>query len=78
MPKPAKFDNGNKLSKQEYSFRVKNQPVNKSLYAKVKNEAKRKFKKYPSSKRNGACQVAVKHSEERECQNVYGLSSLNL
>ena len=33
MPKPAKFDNGNKLSKQEYSFRVKNQPVNKSLYA---------------------------------------------
>ena len=48
MPKPAKFDNGNKLSKQEYLFRVKNQPVNKSLYAKVKNEAKRKFKTYPS------------------------------
>ena len=52
MPKPAKFDNGNKLSKQEYSFRVKNQPVNKSLYAKVKNEAKRKFKKYPSAYAN--------------------------
>ena len=52
MPKPAKFDNGNKLSKQEYSFRVKNQPVNKSLYAKVKNEAKKKFKTYPSAYAN--------------------------
>jgi len=52
MSKPAKFDNGNKLSEQEYSFRVKNQPVNKSLYAKVKNEAKRKFKKYPSAYAN--------------------------
>ena len=81
MPKPAKFDNGNKLSKQEYSFRVKNQPVNKSLYAKVKNEAKRKFKKYPSAyankwivkeykKRGGTYKSIKKNSSNKSQTNI--------
>ena len=69
MSKPAKFEHGNLLSKEEYKKRLdkyykekgkqkyidkaygklQNQCLNKSLFAKIKQEAKNKFKVYPSS-----------------------------
>ena len=63
MSKPAKFDNGNKLSKEEYQKRLdnyykekntqsKNKPTNRNLYNRIKSEAKKKFKTFPSAYAN--------------------------
>ena len=63
MPKPARFENGKLLSNQEYKKRLnnfykgkhsksRNEPVNKRLYNKIKGEAKKKFKTYPSAYAN--------------------------
>ena len=70
MPKPAKFDRGKKLSKEEYKKKVQdyyknqhkdfyenkaylrkftNKCIDKALFKKIKEEAKSKFKVYPSS-----------------------------
>jgi hypothetical protein len=69
MPKPAQFEKGKRLSKEEYKKRLdkyykekgrqkyidkaygklQNRCLNKSLFAKIKQEAKKKFKVYPSS-----------------------------
>ena len=61
--KPARFENGKLLSNQEYKKRLnnfykgkhsksRNEPVNKRLYNKIKGEAKKKFKTYPSAYAN--------------------------
>jgi len=70
MSKPAKFDRGKKLSKEEYKKKVQdyyknqhkdfyenkaylrkftNKCIDKALFKKIKEEAKSKFKVYPSS-----------------------------
>tara|TARA_B100000886_G_scaffold154933_1_gene105463 strand:- start:608 stop:2032 length:1425 start_codon:yes stop_codon:yes gene_type:complete len=70
MPKPAKFDKGKKLSKEQYKKKVEdyykeqhkdfyenkaylrkytNKCIDKGLLKKIKEEAKKKFKVYPSS-----------------------------
>ena len=57
MSKPAKFDNGRKLSKVEYEAAIKfkvfeSKCQNNSLLKRIKKEAKRKFKLYTSAYAN--------------------------
>ena len=81
MPKPAKFDRGKKLSKEEYKKKVqdyyKNQHkdfyenkgflkkfgfkcIDKALYKRIKNEARRKFKPYPSNNASAWIKIQYK------------------
>ena len=64
MPKPSRFKKGKKLSEQQYQYKLQkyyqghieknytklgHKCIDKRLFAKIKQEAKKKFKVFPSS-----------------------------